>query len=147
VATLVTGSTLLRLADRWFRAWGSLCLAALAFTAALLAVGADAWRAAFILGHLCALLALLPLGLVLVGATFAQHYRARGDLVDAARATVSHDPLVTGLVLLCFLTVAISLSQFEGNQPVRAAANVASVAMIAVLVVRYLRGSSRGTRS
>src|SRR5437016_1123293 len=78
---------LLRIADGWFRAWGSICLIALALTGVLLLLHAEAWRAAFVLGHLCALIALAPLGVVLVGRTYLRYARERASLLDAARAT------------------------------------------------------------
>ena len=136
-------TTALRLADRWFRAWGSLCLLALVLTGAFLTMHASAWRAAFVLAHLCALLALLPLGVVLVGTTVARYARERGSLASGLTGVLSHDRLVTALVLVSLVTVAVSLSQFQGNQTVRTAANLISVSIIVALVHRYLSRASR----
>jgi len=127
-------------ADRWFRGWGVAALASLAVTGGMLALRLEAWRTPFVLAHLAALLALVPLGAVLVGRTFARYRRERGSLVGALRGTLAHDRLATLLVALALVAVAVSLSQFnDGVRVVRSMANFTTVAVIVVLVRRYLR--------
>lgn len=134
-------SRALAAADRWFRGWGVAALASLAVTGAMLALRLEAWRAPFVLAHLAALLALVPLGVVLVGGTFARYRRERGSVLGALRGTLTHDRLATLLVALALVAVAVSLSQFQdGVRVVRSLANLTTVGVIVVLVGRYLRG-------
>jgi hypothetical protein len=126
-------------ADRWFRGWGAAALLALLATGAMLALSLEAWRAPFVLAHLCALLALVPLGVVLVVRTFARYRAERGSLLGGVRGTLAHDRGSTLLVAVALVAVVVSLSQFDGGvRAVRSAANLTTVAMILVLVGRYL---------
>lgn len=104
---------------------------ALAVTGAMLAANAEAWRVPFVLAHLAALLALLPLALVLLLAT------AREE--GGPAALVGRHRLVAVLLAVLAVTVTLSLLNFEGDRAVRRAANLSSVAVILVLVARYLR--------
>ncbi len=140
MTTKTSNSKTLWFADAWFRGAGTVALGTLAGTAIMLALRMDAWRLPFVLAHLCALLALVPLGLVLVSHTLSTYYRARSSFAAALRGTLTHDRFVTALVIVVFTAATISLSQFEGGvRWVRAAANYATVSAILVLVVRYLR--------
>lgn len=140
MAAVASTSRTLYLTDRWFRGWGVAALLALLATGAMLAFSLDAWRAPFVLAHLCALLALVPLGAVLVGRTFARYREERGSLLAAVRGTLAHDRLATALVAVALVAVAVSLSQFDGGvRLVRSAANLTAVAVIVVLVGRYLK--------
>jgi len=52
---------------------------------------------------------------------------------------LAHDRLATGLVAVALVAAAASLSQFDGGvRAVRSAANLTTVAVIVVLVGRYL---------
>jgi hypothetical protein len=134
-------SRALVVADRWFRGWGVAALVSLAVTLGMLALRLEAWRAPFVLAHLAALLALVPLGVVLVGRTFARYRRERGSVLGAVRGTLAHDRLATLLVAVAFVAAAVSLSQFQdGVRVVRSLANFTTVGVIVVLVGRYLRG-------
>lgn len=127
-------------ADRWFRGVGLVAVALLATTVAMLALRLDAWRAPFVFAHLAALLALVPLGLVIVWQTYARGYEERRSILGALQATLTHDRVTTLLVLLVLVAVATSLSQFNGGiRELRAGANFTAVGTIVVLVVRYLR--------
>jgi hypothetical protein len=140
MAATTSDSRTLFVADRWFRGWGAVALLALVATGAMLALSLEAWRAPFVLAHLCALLALVPLGAVLVGRTFARYREERGSLLGAVRGTLAHDRVSTLLVGIALLAIAVSLSQFDGGvRAVRSAANLTAVAMILALVGRYLR--------
>lgn len=131
----------LRLADRWFRAWGALTVLALAVTASMLALRAEAWRVPFVAAHLAALLALAPLSVALVASVYAGYLRAGRGVLGAAGATLAHDRVVTALVLLALASAAGSLSQFEGGvRWLRTAANLVTVSVVVALVGRYLRG-------
>lgn len=126
--------------DRWFRLWGVVALSALAATAAMLVLRLEAWRVPFVAAHLAALLALLPLGIALVVSTYRAQIRAGHGGLAAVGATLTHDRVATALMLLTFVTAAVSLSQFEGGvRDVRTVANLVTVSVVAVLVVRYLR--------
>ncbi len=118
-------------ADRWFRLVGFTAFLALGSTAILLFAGGNAWRVIFVFAHLLALLALLPIGVVLVLRAYAQS----GGLGGMVRRY----PAVTVLLLCLFATIVASLLNFDGNREARRVANLASVALLAVLVVRYLR--------
>jgi MFS family permease len=139
MAAVTSGSRTLVVADRWFRGWGVAALLALLATGAMLALSLEAWRAPFVLAHLCALLALVPLGVVLVARTFARYREERGSVLGGVRGTLAHDRLTTLLVAVALVAVAVSLSQFDGGvRAVRSAANLTTVAVIVALVGRYL---------
>ena len=140
MAAMTSTSRTLYVADRWFRGWGVAALLALLATGAMLALSLEAWRAPFVLAHLCALLALVPLGVALVARTFARYREERGSVLGGVRGTLAHDRLATLLVAVALVAVVVSLSQFDGGvRAVRSAANLTTVAMIVVLVGRYLR--------
>ncbi|MGE0227040.1 MAG: hypothetical protein AB7I38_10240 [Dehalococcoidia bacterium] len=140
MAAVTSNSRTLWAADRWFRGWGVAALAALVVTIAMIALRLEAWRAPFVLAHLAALLALVPLGVVLVGRTFARYRRERGSVLGAVRGTLAHDGVATVLVAVAFVAAAVSLSQFQdGVRVVRSLANFTTVGVIVVLVGRYLR--------
>ena len=125
-------------ADMWFRGWGLGAVAALVGTAVMVVLGVDAWRVPFVIAHLSGLLALAPLGGVLIVTTHS--------IAGAVGGLLSHDRLVTFLVLASFVTAGVSLSQFEGGvRWVRAAANYSTVAIVLVLVWRYLRSARRAS--
>ena len=126
-------------ADAWFRGWGVATLAGLATTGVLLAARAEAWRSVFALSHLAALLALVPLGVVLVATHYVASRRTtRGPFIAAVWLVGTHR-LETALTLLAFLGVAITLWQFDGMREVRQASNAVTVAAVVALVGRYLR--------
>lgn len=132
------------LADRWFRGWGAATLVALAAAALLLASGREGWRVPFVLAHLAALLALAPLGLVLLVTALAEGARATGSPARAPVAVVRRYRLVAALLALVVVTVAVSLANFEGGTRwLRAAANLATIAIVLLLVARYLRAAGR----
>lgn len=134
----VAPSRSLRITDRWFRIVGAGTLAMLALTGGMLVAGVDTWWVPFVGAHLLALVALLPLAFVL--------------LIEAGRASggpaamVRRHPLPAALVTALAVTVALSLMNFEGNRDVRRFANFSSVAIILLLVVRYLRWSRAPAR-
>ncbi len=133
-----------RLTDRWFRGWGVVALVALAATALLLASGGEGWRVPFVLAHFAALLALVPLGVVLLVQALAEGYRANGSAAGALSATVGRHRLVAALLMLVVVTVVVSLANFAGGTRwLRAAANLITVAIVLLLVVRYLRAARR----
>jgi hypothetical protein len=137
---MTANSRTLVVADRWFRGWGVAALLALLATGVMLALSLEAWRAPFVLAHLCALLALVPLGVVLVSRTFARYRTERGSLLGGVQGTFAHDRVTTLLVAVALVAVVVSLSQFDGGvRVVRSAANLTTVAMILALVGRYLR--------
>ena len=118
-------------ADRWFRTLGAGAIMALGATGVLLFAEGNAWRVIFVVAHLAALLALLPLGVVLV----LRAYHQSGGLTSM----VARYPIVSVLLVCLFVTIVASLLNFDGNREARRVANLASVALILVLVVRYLR--------
>lgn len=123
-------------ADRWFRTAGAVTLGLLALTAALLAAGASAWRPTFVLAHLAALIALAPLGAVLVW----RAARQEGGLLPAVR----RHRFATALVGLAFVAIAVSLLNFEdGIRWLRRVANLTTVSVVLVLVARYLAWARR----
>ena len=131
-------------ADRWFRGWGVAALVALAATALLLAGGSKGWRVPFVLAHLAALLALAPLGGVLLVQALVEGYRASGSPAGAVGAAVGRHRLVAALLALVVVTVAVSLANFAGGTRwLRAAANLVTVAIVLLLVARYLRAARR----
>lgn len=120
-------------ADRWFRILGVGTLMALMSTGILLFAEGSAWRVMFAITHLAALLALLPLGVVLV----LRAYHRDGGLLAMA---VQH-PLIGALLVCLAVTVTLSLLNFEGDREVRRIANLTTVTIVLALVVRYLRWS------
>lgn len=133
-----------RVADRWFRVAGVVTLALLAVTGITLALGREAWRPIFALAHLAALMALLPLGAVLAWRAVIEARRVTGSAGRAAPAVARRYPVVTGLVLLSFVTAGISLANFaDGERWVRTSANLSTVAIVAALVAHYLRTAGR----
>ncbi|MFA7296017.1 MAG: hypothetical protein WC211_02380 [Dehalococcoidia bacterium] len=137
-------SMALWLVDGWFRGWGFGAIAALVGTLAMLVLQMPEWRVPFVIAHLAALLAVAPLGVVLVAQTFARYRRESGSVAGGLRGLFTHDRLVTALVLASFVTAAVSLSQFQGGiRWLRALANYSTVAIVVTLVWRYLRGARR----
>ena len=131
-------------ADAWFRGWGYGAIAALVGTLAMLWLQMPEWRVPFVVAHLAGLLAVAPLGVVLVGQTFARYRRSSGSVAGGLRGLFTHDRLVTALVLAVFVTAAVSLSQFQGGiRWLRALANYSTVAIVVTLVWRYLRAARR----
>ncbi len=125
---------MLRATDRLFRIAGACAIGALILTAGALAADREWWRTPFVAAHLAALVALLPLGLVLA--------------VDATRRAGSAAALLRrhrGTVLLLavsVVTVAVSLTNFEGGSRIaRRVANLTTVAIVLVLIARYLRAA------
>lgn len=118
-------------ADRWFRTLGAGAIMALGATGILLFAEGNAWRVIFVVAHLAALLALLPLGVVLVLRAYRQS--------DGLTSMVQRYPVVTVLLVCLLVTIVASLLNFDGNREARRVANLGSVVLILVLVVRYLR--------
>ena len=140
-------SQTLWLVDGWFRGWGFGAIAALVGTLAMLWLQMPEWRVPFVVAHLAGLLAVAPLGVVLVGQTFARYRRSSGSVAGGLRGLFTHDRLVTALVLASFVTAGVSLSQFQGGiRWLRALANYSTVAIVVTLVWRYLRTSRRRGR-
>lgn len=130
--------------DRSFRVFGVVALLMLALTAGSLATGIGAWRVPFVIAHLATLLALAPLGLVLVVEAIAQAVREGGSLGRAPAALLRRHGFVLLLLAVISVTIAVSLANFAGGTRwLRTTANLISVAVIVTLVVRYLRSSSR----
>jgi hypothetical protein len=131
--------------DRLFRVAGVVVVVALAVTGAMLALGQGAWRVPFVAAHLAALIALVPLGLALVFGALRDGAREGGSPAAAPGVVWRRYRLVTVLVLLTFVTVAITLSQFSGGvRGVRVVSNLATVAIVLTLVARYLRRGPPG---
>lgn len=123
-------------ADRNFRIFGKFTLALLLTTAGLLAVDISAWRAVFASAHAAALVALVPLGVVLVGHAFRQA-RLAGD--PGLAGVLRRYRIVAILLAVTVVTVALSLANFEGgSRIVRRIANLTTVGIALVLVWRYL---------
>ena len=130
-------------ADRLFRIGGVTTLLLLLATISPGLAGAGAWRLLFTAAHLAALVALLPLSLVMARHAFA---RARADGRPGIRGVMRRYRGTVALLLLLAVAVAISLVNFEdGNRALRRLANYTTVAAALVLVVRYLHW--RGQRS
>lgn len=122
--------------DRSFRLFGKLAVALLLTTVGLLAADIEAWRGVFALAHLVALVALLPLGIALLADAFREA-AAAGD--PGLRGLLRRHLLVTVLLAITLLSVALSLANFEGgSRLLRRAANLTTVAIVLVLVWRYL---------
>lgn len=123
--------------DRNFRLFGKLTLALLLATAGLIAADVEAWTGVFLLAHLAALVALLPLGVMLVVRAFRDP--ADGSRRSGAGVVLRRYRLVAALLGLALVTVVLSLVNFEdGNRVVRRAANLSTVGIVWVLVWRYL---------
>lgn len=121
----------LRLVDKTFRIFGILTILGLIATIAGAMNGAAWWRPVFSASHLTALIALVPLGLVLV----AQAYREAGSV----GAMLSRHARVAIVLALIAVSVAITLIEFDGNRTVRRVSNYTTVALIALLLVHYFR--------
>ena len=122
--------------DRSFRLFGKLAIALLLATAGLLAAGIEAWRGVFALAHLVAVVALLPLGGALVVHAFREA-AARGE--RGLPALLRRHRVVAVLLVVMAITVALSLANFEGGSRVlRRIANLTTVAIVLILVWRYL---------
>lgn len=129
-------STSLARTDLLFRLAGAGALALLAATAVLLAFGVDAWRAVFAFAHLLALIALAPLGVVLVRRAFAEA-RAEGD--PGIGGVWRRHQSVAIILAIVVITVAVSLLNFQdGIRWLRRVANLSTVALVLLLVARYL---------
>ncbi len=110
----------------------------LALTAALLFAGAEAWRPVFALAHLAAIVALTPLGVVLVRqAARAAREANAGPVIPAL---IQRHPQVAFLLAAATVAVVVSLMNFEeGIRWLRRVANFTTVGIVLVLVARYLR--------
>jgi hypothetical protein len=114
----------------------------LAVTAILLALDIEAWRPVFASAHLAALIALAPLGIVLVRRAFADAARS-GD-AGVAGVWRRHQRVVVILAVVA-ITVAISLVNFQdGIRWLRRVANLATVALVLILVARYVAWRREG---
>lgn len=122
--------------DRSFRLFGKLAVALLLTTAGLLAAEIEAWRGVFALAHLVAVVALLPLG----GALLVHAVReaaAAGE--PPLRGVADRHRVVAALLVVMAIAIALSLANFEGGSRVlRRVANLTTVAIVLVLVWRYL---------
>ena len=140
MARMATVERVERVADRWLRAWGVAALVLLTVTVGALLVSFEGWRRPFVLTHLAALLALVPLGLVVLARVVGGEYARRGSVIGAVRGVFAHDRLASVLVVVALIAIAVSLSQFQGGiRWLRALANYTTVSIILVLVARYLR--------
>ena len=102
---------------------------------------AEYWVLPFGLAHLAALVALVPLGGVLVRHGF-RRAAAEGD--PGVLGVVRRYRGVALMLLAVAVTVTITLVNFEdGPRWLRRAANITTVALVLVLVTRYLRWSRR----
>lgn len=133
------GSRTLRLVDLWFRLAGTVTIALLGVTIAMLLAGVEGWRAPFGLAHLAALAALLPLGVALA----AHAYREAGGL----RSMLSRHARIVIVLALIAVTVTITIIEFDGNRALRRISNFTTVGLVLLLIVRYLRWYRRLPRS
>ncbi len=124
---------------RWFRFAATATLAALAVTAAMLALRHDGWRVPFVAAHLAALLALVPLGAGIALHAYRHHRRRNSGTGAALRGVVAANRLNAALVAIILVAAAVSVSQFTGVRVIRASANAVTVALVLTLVVRYFR--------
>lgn len=126
-------------ADWVFRNAGKVTIAMLLTTLALRVVGADYWTAIFDLAHLAALVALVPLGVVLVRYGF----RRASEAGDGGLLGVLRRYRTVAIILAAIVgAVTVTLVTFEdGPRTLRQTANLTTVAMVLLLVVRYLRWS------
>ncbi len=128
-------------ADWVFRNAGKVTIALLLTTLALLVVDADYWVSTFLLAHLAALVALLPLGVVLVRHAFARA-AAEGDPGPGGVMSRYRDVVV--VLLLIAIAVTVTLVNFEdGIRWLRRVANFVTVGLVLFLVVRYMRWMRR----
>jgi hypothetical protein len=112
-------------------------LGLLAGTAALLLAGQEAWRPLFALAHLGALIALAPLGVMLL--RYAVTEVERADAGPLLPALVRAYPTVVFLLAAMSVTIVISLLNFEdGIRWLRRIANFSTVGIVLALVARYL---------
>ncbi|MEI6137341.1 MAG: hypothetical protein WCQ48_08035 [Chloroflexota bacterium] len=123
-------STALRLVDRLFRVLGIVTIAALAATIAMLLLGAEAWRVPFVAAHLAALVALAPLGIVLIVVA----YREAGGVPSM----IMRHALVVAALAVIVVSVTVTGMEFTGNRDVRRIANIVTVSLVVLLVARYL---------
>lgn len=139
-------NSLLRITDRWFRVWGVTALVALAATGVSLVTHWGAWRIPFVAAHLAALLALVPLGLMLIAQECRAAYHIADSITGTPGAIARRHPWVLLLLAVVIVSVAVSLANFAGGTRwLRAIANLVTVAIVLTLVVRYLRGARAST--
>ncbi len=128
----------LRAVDRLFRVSGIVTLIALAVTIAMLLAGAAAWWMPFVAAHLTALIALVPLGLVLI----AYGYREAGGVAPM----LARHGIVAAALAVIAVSVTVTLLEFSTNRDVRRVANIVTVSLVVLLVVHYLRWSRQALR-
>lgn len=128
-------NTALRAVDRLFRVSGVLTLIALVIAAGLLLAGAAMWWVPFVAAHLGALIALVPLGLVLV----VRAYREDGGVTSMI---ARHAPIALALAVVA-VSVTVTLFAFSANPQLRRIANIVTVSLVLLLIARYLRWSGR----
>lgn len=105
-------------------------------TVVLAMVGREAWRPVFGLAHLAAVAALVPLGLALVARAFRE---AREQGTPGVIGVVRRHAAIAAVLAVVVVTVTISLATFEdGPRWLRRTANLTTVALVLVLVARYL---------
>jgi len=128
----------LRAVDRLFRVSGIVTLIALAATIAMLITGIATWWMPFVAAHLTALIALLPLGLVLI----AYGYREAGGVAPM----IARHGIVAAALAVIAVSVTVTLLEFSTNRDVRRVANIVTVSLVVLLVVHYLRWSRQALR-
>ncbi len=139
-------NSLLRITDRWFRVWGVAALVALVATGFSLVTHWAAWRVPFVAAHLATLLALVPLGLVLIARECLTAYHVAGSSVGTPGAIARRHPWVLLLLAMAIVSVAVSLANFaDGTRWLRTIANLVTVAIALTLVARYLRSARVST--
>lgn len=133
--SLAPSAWLLRF-DRSFRLFGKLALALLLATVGLLAADVEAWRGVFALAHLVVLVAVLPLGVVLIAHGFREA-AAAGE--PGLSGVLRRHRVVATLLAVALVAITLSLANFEGgSRAIRRVANLTTVALVLVLVWRYL---------
>lgn len=125
----------LPLVDRLFRVLGIVTIVALAVTIAMLLVGAEAWRVPFVAAHLAGLIALAPLGVVLM----VLAYRDAGGL----SSMIARHALVAAALAVIAVCVTVTGMEFTANRDVRRISNIVTVSVVVLLVARYLWWSGR----
>jgi len=96
----------------------------------------EAWRPVFAFAHLAALIALAPLGVMLVRQAFAEARREGDPGIAGVWRRHRSVAVILGIVAI---TVAVSLLNFQdGIRWLRRVANLTTVALVLVLVARYL---------
>ncbi|MEI6136523.1 MAG: hypothetical protein WCQ48_03785 [Chloroflexota bacterium] len=128
----------LRAVDRLFRVSGIVTLIALAATIVMLIAGVATWWMPFVAAHLTALIALAPLGLVLI----AYGYREAGGVTSM----IARHGIVAAALAVIAVSVTITLLEFSTNRDVRRVANIVTVSLVVLLVVHYLRWSRQALR-